>query len=73
LITMTLKLLRHELQRRGWWPSLLACFDPLWPKLIFAPSTSPIVHIATFGCTTKIGSYRGKADIKRVLANDPDL
>jgi hypothetical protein len=30
-------------------------------------------HIATFGFTAKIGSYRGKADIKRVLANDPDL
>jgi hypothetical protein len=30
-ITITLKLLR-----RGWWPSLLACFDAKWPMLVFA-------------------------------------
>ena len=30
-------------------------------------------HIATLGCTAKIGSYRGKADIKRVLPKDLDL
>jgi hypothetical protein len=28
MITITLKLLRRELLKRGWWPSLLACFDP---------------------------------------------